>query len=876
MRKEINREPELLDENRRLKERIERLESVEVKYRRASEILRSIVVSTSAKTGTEFIRSLVENFALTLKVSYALVGEVIDGTQRVKTLAVWANGSFAENFEYDLEGTPCNNVVAQTMRYYPRDIKKLFPEDYIIADMEVESYLGVPIFDSRDNPLGVMGALDDKPFEDEENAKSLLSIFSARVGAEMERNRAEEALKESENKYRRIIETTMEGIWVIDDKGTTTFVNDRVAMMLGEPADKIIGTSLFEYMDEEGRKIASSNIENKRKKGIAGQYDFRIRRRDGSYFWALVSTTPVFDTTGRYAGVLGMISDITKRKEAEEALKISEERFRSLVETTSDWVWEVDENAVYTYASPKVRDILGYEPREIIGKTPFDLMPPEEAKRVAGIFGPIAASRRPVELLENINIHKDGRRITLETSGAPLFDSEGRFNGYRGIDRDITERKRAIDALIESEANLANAQRIARIGSGEWCFETDEIRWSDEMYRIFGVEKGTPVTFETFISKVHPEDVDEVKRVRADSLSEKKGYSHDYRLLLPDGTERFVRGNVEMFKDPSNGAIKFTGTVQDVTEIKRAETELRKYRERLEDLVEERTAELTEVNEQLRLEINERKKAEKKVTRLNEDLSHHVIRLEEANRELEAFSYSLAHDLSAPVRIINGFSNMLLKYYGDKLEGEGKHFIETITSNSLKMGRFITDILNLARLARKEIRFTEVDMNRLAESIFAELKHCEPERDIELVLNPLPPAYGEMTMLSQVFSNLLSNAVKFTRPRDKAVIEVGGRTEGGENIYCVKDNGVGFDMKHRSRLFEVFERLHLEDEFEGTGAGLAIIQRIIHRHGGRVWAEGTVNQGAAFYFALPLRAAKKNQKTVKNKAEKPASQNMNP
>lgn len=592
------------------KDHSEHLESVEVKCRSAEEVLRSIVVATSAKTGTEFIRSLVKTFALTLKVSYALVGEVIDGTQRVKTLAVWANGGFAENFEYDLEGTPCNNVVAQTMRYYPRDIKKLFPEDYIIADMEVESYLGVPIFDSRHNPLGVMAALGEKPIEDEQIAKSLLSIFSARVGAEMERNRAEEALKESENKYRRIIETTTEGVWVIDDKGATTFVNDRMASMLGESADKIIGTSIFEYMDEEWRKIASSNIENKRKKGIAEQYDVRLRRKDGSYFWALIALAPIFDTTGRYAGVLGMLSDITKRKEVEEALKTNEER--------------------------------------------------------------------------------------------------------------------------------------------------------------------------------------------------------------------------------------------------------------LEDLVEERTAELTKVNEQLRLEINERKKAEKKVARLNKDLSHHVVRLEEANRELEAFSYSLAHDLNAPLRIINGFSKLLLKYYGDKIEGEGKHFIETISNSSLKMGQFITDILALARLGRQEIRFTEVDMNRLAETIFAELKHCAPERDIELILNPLPPAYGEKTMLTQVFSNLLSNAVKFTRPKDKAVIEVGGRTEGRENIYCVKDNGVGFDMKYYDKLFGVFKRLHLEDEFEGTGAGLAIIQRIIKRHDGRVWAEGTVNQGAAFYFALPLRAAGKKPKGVKN------------
>lgn len=227
--------------------------------------------------------------------------------------------------------------------------------------------------------------------------------------------------------------------------------------------------------------------------------------------------------------------------------------------------------------------------------------------------------------------------------------------------------------------------------------------------------------------------------------------------------------------------------------------------------------------------------------------------LESANKELEAFSYSVSHDLRAPLRAISGFSQAVMEDYAPQLDDEGKRYLGLIQENAHRMGRLIDDLLTFSRLGRQQMTESKIDMESLAKSVFDELSAQEPDRKIKFTVHSTPQVYGDASMVRQVLANLLSNAIKFTRTREGASIEFGYLPELGEGAYYVKDNGVGFDMQYVGKLFGVFQRLHSMSEFEGTGVGLALVNRIIARHGGRAWAEGKVNQGATLYFTLPQR-----------------------
>ncbi|MEW6659243.1 MAG: PAS domain S-box protein [Thermodesulfobacteriota bacterium] len=290
-------------------------------------------------------------------------------------------------------------------------------------------------------------------------------------------------------------------------------------------------------------------------------------------------------------------------------------------------------------------------------------------------------------------------------------------------------------------------------------------------------------------------------------------------LTWPDGQRRDLLVNTAPLKDHLGRSSGAVGLFQDITQRKQVEEKIRNLNAELGDRIRE--------------------------------VSERTLQLEAANKELEAFSYSVSHDLRSPLRAIEGFARILLEEHGAELAEEALRLLNVIRSNTLIMGELIDDLLALSRLGRQEIKAQKIDPGGLVTSVFGELRAQAPERQMQLILNPLPPIYGDRSLINQVLVNLLGNAVKFTESREKTIIEVGGWTEGKEDIYFVKDNGVGFDMRYVDKIFGVFQRLHRREDFDGTGVGLAIVQRIINRHGGRVWATGKVDRGATFYFALP-------------------------
>jgi PAS domain S-box-containing protein len=311
-----------------------------------------------------------------------------------------------------------------------------------------------------------------------------------------------------------------------------------------------------------------------------------------------------------------------------------------------------------------------------------------------------------------------------------------------------------------------------------------------------------------------------------------------------DGSVITVASRQVLQTDEEDNPVAILEINRDITERKRAEEALHRTHD-----------ELAETVAQLEEEMNDRQRAELELAELNAELEQRVkertAQLEAANREMEAFTYSVSHDLKAPIRAIDGFSRILMQEHVASLDAEGLRLLEVVRHNTGFMAQLIEDLLALSRLGRREIRKAPLDLAQMAATAFQRLSEEYPGRHLDLSVKDLPAAFGDPSLMHQVLVNLLSNACKFTKFKENAAIEVGGWNEGGENIYYIKDNGAGFDMRYVDKLFGVFQRLHKVSDFEGTGVGLALVQRIIQRHGGRVWAEGQLDEGATFFFALP-------------------------
>jgi PAS domain S-box-containing protein len=387
-------------------------------------------------------------------------------------------------------------------------------------------------------------------------------------------------------------------------------------------------------------------------------------------------------------------------------------------------------------------------------------------------------------------------------------------DAFNSMARGIKDRS---EALAQSRERLKNAQRIAHIGNWDWDMVNNELLWSDEIYRMFGIAQTEfGATYEAFLGAVHPEDRELVKSAVNEALSLGCNYSIDHRIVLPSGEVRIVHEQAEIIRDAFGTPVMMSGTVQDITERKTAENEVRKLNAELEDKVKERTAEL-----------------------------------EAAIKGLESFSYSVAHDLRTPLRSIDGFSQAFIEDYGENIGPEGHDYLRRIREGSQRMGHLIDDLLTLSYVTRLEMRREEVDLSHLADAVADEQNKTVTGRDVEFIAAHGLKATGDPGLLRIVLDNLIGNSFKFTGKQAHARIGFySAGKEGARTIYCVRDNGVGFDMKYYSKLFVPFQRLHSTVDFRGTGIGLATVERIICRHGGRVWAEAEAGKGAAFYFTL--------------------------
>jgi len=390
-------------------------------------------------------------------------------------------------------------------------------------------------------------------------------------------------------------------------------------------------------------------------------------------------------------------------------------------------------------------------------------------------------------------------------------------------------------ALRESKERMDLALRASGVGTWSWNAGTNAIIWDDFVHPLFGLAPGMfSERYDDFLVLVHPGDRERVRKEMGEAVVSGAPYRTEYRVVWRDGTERVLAAGGRLHRDAGTPTAQLTGVCWDVTERYRLREELQRYATELEQRVAERTRELEARAEELR---------------------RNSTALVAANEELDAFAYSVSHDLRAPLRSIDGFSQVLLEDYGTQLDEPGRDALRRVRAATQRMGMLIDDLLKLSRLTRGELRAEVVDLSAMAQSITAELQKTAAERRVEVTIRPGLEAHGDPRLLQVALENLLGNSWKYTAKQPRARIEFTATEENGSRVFLVRDNGAGFDMKYVNKLFGVFQRLHSGAEFDGTGVGLATVQRIITRHGGRIWAEGAVNKGATFYFTLAGHAA---------------------
>jgi len=553
--------------------------------------------------------------------------------------------------------------------------------------------------------------------------------------------------------------------------------------------------------------------------------------------------------------------DITDKVKAERALRESEERYRQLFSTAEDAIviFDVDANHIVDVNEAALR-LYGYERDALIGRNPLDLSADPERSR-ASIQNTLHLSGPGVIRHPNFHKKKGGAVFPVEVSASsfPLNDRRMICAFFRDItDRveaeEVLQRRLAFEQIVSNlsalfvgpvEINEAIGTALAELGgfseagrvyvfmfkedravmdnTHEWCAEGV----SPQIHNLRHIPSSALPWWTAQLEQGKVIHVSDVSKLPAEAQAERALLEEQEiksLLVLPLYVGGALSGFVGLDNIRNFGAWKqedvnllrvFCQILGSVLERKRVEEDLRKMNEELERRVQERTAQL-----------------------------------EATNKELEAFAYSVSHDLRAPLRSVNGFSQALLEDYGDQLDEGAWGYLERVQTAGRYMGQLINDLLQLSRMTRRELRCIPFDLSRMVQKLIADLQAQEPDREVGFDIMPEVTVTGDAVLLEVVLRNLLENAWKFTSKQAQAHISFGRNEEEGPPVYYVRDDGVGFNPQYADKLFSPFQRLHLATAFEGTGIGLATVQRIIHRHGGRVWAVGEVDRGATFYFTL--------------------------
>ncbi|MFH1214391.1 MAG: PAS domain S-box protein [Candidatus Neomarinimicrobiota bacterium] len=601
-----------------------------------------------------------------------------------------------------------------------------------------------------------------------------------------------------------------DAIFLLNDKFEILEMNDRVIDYYGYTREELVNRPIIQLRPVELRLKLDEILEKiEGKEGVV--YETNHQHKDGTIFPIEASLRKIeIDEQIYYQSI---VRDITKRRLVEDALKESEELFRHTFEQVAVGMSILSPDGAWLQVNQRLCDILGYTRDELMKLSYTEITHPEHKDQDEERIRQMVTGLRSSESWEKRYIRKDGTLIWARITTSLIRTADGRPNYFITITEDITGPKRIEEDLRESESRYRFL--FEHNPAPMLIYERGTLKMlavNEAFQKHYGYSMDEALAM--LLTDLYPE---EEKKPITEITSQLHGYHNvgEWHHRKRDGSYTTILACSHDLD--YKGHTARVAVMTDITDRKYAEQIIKNINLELEQRVIQRTAQL-----------------------------------EAANKELEAFSYSVSHDLRAPLRAIDGFTQILLEEYVGKLDPEGQRLFNVISYNARKMGQLISDLLEFSRAGRKELLLTSVNLNQIFKEVFTELTQNESGRSIKLNLKRLPEVKGDAGLLKIMITNLLSNAIKFTRKRDSARITVSCQPEADRYIFSVKDNGVGFDMRYVNKLFGVFQRLHTEQEFVGTGVGLALVQRIVHRHNGQTWAEATVDRGATFYFSLPV------------------------
>ncbi len=754
------------------------------------------------------------------------------------------------------------------------------------------------------------------------------------------RKRAEEALRESEERMRIAVDAANLTTWEWDIASDVVHWGSGHEKLLGPLPENLNQYPDFRKMvhpDDRTRYLAIGRATMAH--GVPYDVEFGFVRTDGVVRRMRSTGRAVRDAEGRIVGMVGVTQDVTHRHDIERELAVSQQRRDALLESIPAPAWLKDRNGRFVAVNRAWYQRFKQDPGFAIGRTNAEVFPPAQAAERDREDQLIFATRKEQRVERMVRV--DGNPGWFETVKMPVFDEKGEVTGIVGISFDTTARKQAEEQLRASEERFRLF--ADSVDDVFWMIEPDPVSViyvNKAFTEIWGFStEELQANSQLWFDSIHPEDRDDIRAfenwIRDDSTDVYRG---QYRIVRRDGGIRWIRDYGTKLRDASGKTFRLQGIAEDVTAQHNAEVALLESRRRrdallqanpdpawLKDLqgryvavnhawftqrgltphniegridrdyfsaeqvaiIDAEDRRVIETKQVLRSErnwnyndgtawietvkapvvdsdgnvtaivglshdITERKRSEQAVWEMNTTLEQKTAELTALNRELEAFAYTVSHDLRAPLRHIDGFVNLLKNHAGPTLDAQSTRYFDRVSNAARRMGHLIDDLLAFSRTGRAELHMQRVQLERLVRDTIEHLKPDTAARRIEWKVGVLPAVYGDAGLLAIVLQNLVSNAIKYTRPCEVARIEISAALgDGGMTTLTVRDNGVGFDMQYANKLFGVFQRLHTDAEFEGTGIGLATVARIVQRHGGGVRAEGRLGEGSSFHVTLP-------------------------